>query len=161
MRTENKVPIGFTIALFLFWIASSQTLHPQHLVAGVVTVLAVVAFNRSTLSELRLGEYKVEFFNVVAIIGKLVVYIVRGNIEVARLVLSRDMPIQPQMITLRCTLSLPVTRAFLANAITLTPGTMTVDMEGDDFVVHCLTDSGAADLPGWELIGLIRRLEGR
>lgn len=67
--------------------------------------------------------------------------IAKANVEVAILVLRPSMPIEPSMEKIQPAVpgSLPVTT--LANSITLTPGTITVDVRGNDFYIHTLTES--------------------
>ncbi len=67
--------------------------------------------------------------------------ITKANVEVAIIVLRPSMPIDPSMVRIQPAVpgSLPVTT--LANSITLTPGTITVDVRGNDFYVHSLTGS--------------------
>ena len=48
----------------------------------------------------------------------------------------------------------------LSNSITLTPGTVTVRQEGEDYLVLCLNKAHAADIPDWSLTRLLRKMEG-
>jgi multicomponent Na+:H+ antiporter subunit E len=69
-----------------------------------------------------------------------------ANIQVARLILDPRLPIDPVVFRLRPPFrgDLPLTA--LGNSITLTPGTVTVDVEDGDLLVHALTREGAAGL---------------
>ena len=71
--------------------------------------------------------------------------IVEANIEVARLVLDPKMPIRPRMIRIKSNQKTELGRVILANSITLTPGTVSVDMQGDHIWVHALSFEGAED----------------
>ena len=51
-------------------------------------------------------------------------------------------------------------RVVLANSITLTPGTITVTLEGDEFVVHCLDKELADGIENSVFVALLRRMEG-
>ncbi len=159
MKRKSAYPFAFALLLLVFWIVISGTIHPQHLLAGVVAAFAVARFNGPMFDALSLGRHRFHFIHFSRLILKLLVYIVRANIEVARLVLSRDMPIEPQMIILGYDLELPINRALLANAITLTPGTLTVDIDEESFVVHCLTEDSARHLADWEIILLLGEVE--
>ncbi len=72
--------------------------------------------------------------------------IVKSSIEVARVVLSPSLPASPTIINLKCEPQTEMGRVILGNAITLTPGTVTLDIFEDNIVVHCLTTQGAADM---------------
>ncbi len=51
-------------------------------------------------------------------------------------VIHPDVPIRPGIVKVRTTLTSEMAKTFLANSITLTPGTLTIDIDGDDFYVH-------------------------
>jgi len=63
---------------------------------------------------------------------------------VAKRVLSPSLPINPGIIRVKTKLTDPVARMLLANAITLTPGTFTIEMEADTFFIHWI-DAGIPD----------------
>ena len=55
----------------------------------------------------------------------------------------------------------PVDRAILGNSITLTPGTLTVSIDGERFTVHALTEGGARDILTGEMDRKVNRLRRR
>ena len=63
-------------------------------------------------------------------------FCIRANLDVAIRVLHPDVPIRPGIVKVRTTLRSEMARTFLANSITLTPGTLTVDVDGQDLYVH-------------------------
>ncbi len=71
--------------------------------------------------------------------------IVASNVQVTRIILSPEMPLQRNMITVTAHAKSELGRVILANSITLTPGTISVRMEGDQILVHALSFAGAAD----------------
>ncbi|MFC7133801.1 MULTISPECIES: monovalent cation/H+ antiporter subunit E [Salinibaculum] len=82
--------------------------------------------------------------------------IAKANIEVAIIVLRPSLPIEPSMEKIQPAVpgSLPVTS--LANSITLTPGTITVDVRGNDFYIHTLTESAREALYDGDLEQAVR-----
>ncbi|KKL56555.1 hypothetical protein LCGC14_2244250 [marine sediment metagenome] len=71
-------------------------------------------------------------------------YCLRANLDVAVRVIHPDVPIRPGIVKVQTTLTTDMAKTFLANSITLTPGTLTVDIDGQDFYVHWInidTDS--------------------
>ncbi len=63
-------------------------------------------------------------------------YCIRANLDVALRVIHPDVPIRPGIVHVRTTLRTEMGKTFLANSITLTPGTLTIDIEGQDLYVH-------------------------
>jgi len=63
-------------------------------------------------------------------------YCVKANIDVMLRVVHPDVPIRPGIVKVRTTLKSEMAKTFLANSITLTPGTLTVDIDGQDYYVH-------------------------
>jgi len=66
--------------------------------------------------------------------------IVTASLQVAYVVMSPKMPINPALIKFKTKLSNISSKVILGNSITLTPGTITVDIMGDEFLVHSLMD---------------------
>ena len=64
--------------------------------------------------------------------------IVKANWAVMRLILSPTLEVEPQLRSFRTPLTSPTARAVLADSITLTPGTITVSLEGDEYLIHSL-----------------------
>lgn len=144
---------GLTLLLFAFWVLLSGKLDPFHLGLGAASAYAVATASRRLFAlPPRLGVSGVwpmdvrTFVALVRFVPFLVWEVVRSNVEVAWIVLQRDMPIQPRLERTHLALPHDVARLTLANAITLTPGTVTVDVEGDDYVVHALTASSAQSI---------------
>ena len=71
---------------------------------------------------------------------------VRANLDVARRVLSPRLPLDPAVVTVRTSLISPLGRLLLASSITLTPGTLTIDVREDLIDVHWIDGAGHADI---------------
>lgn len=78
--------------------------------------------------------------------GWLMPEIVRSSIDVARIVLDPKLPISPTVVEFEAEPKGPVGQAILGNAITLSPGTVTLDVYDGRLRVHCLTREGAESL---------------
>jgi len=76
--------------------------------------------------------------------------IARSSLEVVRIVLDPKLPISPTVVYLDAEPEGPVGQVILSNSITLTPGTVTLDVFEDRLCVHCLTQDGAAALESGE-----------
>lgn len=81
--------------------------------------------------------------NLLGFWATLLVDIVKSNIMVARIILSPRLPISPSLVKLEPHLEGQVGRATMANCITLTPSTVTLDAHRGVFIVHCLTEESA------------------
>jgi multicomponent Na+:H+ antiporter subunit E len=77
--------------------------------------------------------------------------VIRSSIDVARIVLSPTLPISPRVIEIKVTAQHPVDQVILANSITLTPGTLALDLHNGVIKVHALTEAGATDLLSGEM----------
>ena len=73
----------------------------------------------------------------------LLVEIVKSSLEVVRVVLDPKLPISPTVVTVEAKPEDEVGQVILANSITLTPGTVTLDVFDNRLLVHCLTKEGA------------------
>ena len=65
-------------------------------------------------------------------------YCLRANVDVAYRVIHPDLPIRPGIVKVKTRLRTDLAKTFLANSITLTPGTLTVDIDGPYLYVHCI-----------------------
>lgn len=140
---------------WLFW---SGVYEPLVLGFGVLSCVLVVALARRTgffdtdVYSLGLGPRLPRYW------AWLLREIVRSNLQVAHLVLSRDVPVKPTIVTVDASDLPAVSQATLANAITLTPGTLTVDINRGMIEVHCLTPEIAAELTDGEMLRRARIL---
>ena len=96
------------------------------------------------------------FFQYVCV---LVIEIVKANFQVIHMVLSEREEVEPALVRFRSDMKTSVGKAFLANAITLTPGTITVLLEDSEYVVHCLDESLAEGMDDSVFVKLLTELE--
>jgi multicomponent Na+:H+ antiporter subunit E len=75
----------------------------------------------------------------------LIYQVVLANFHVAKLVLSPE-KIHPQIIRFKTKLKSDFSMVTLANSITLTPGTITMDIQDGEFIIHALSERVAVDL---------------
>ena len=135
------------IVTFLLWLLLTGSLAPAEIVAGLLTAGVVTLVSQSRimlLSGLRLTPTAPLHF--LAYLRVFLVALVRANLDVARRVLSPSLPIHPGVVQIRTGLRSDLGRLLLANTITLTPGTLTVDVEGDHLLVHWITLPPGVDL---------------
>ena len=85
--------------------------------------------------------------------------ILKANITVFRMIYSAEYELEPAVVHFRTNLHSTLARVLLANSITLTPGTITVSLEGDELSVHCLDKSLAQGLADGIFAKELERLE--
>lgn len=76
--------------------------------------------------------------------------IVVSSIEVARLILKPSLPVSPTVVTLKAESKTDLGMVILGNSITLSPGTVTLDVHKGQLMVHCLTSASARALQDGE-----------
>jgi len=134
------------LTLMLFWVLLVNTFALDSLLVGALVSLLVAILYREGLS------FFTEFrFTPQALIAGLLYYgyffqqLVKSNLRLARIVSTPELPIDPGIIKIRTRLKSRMGRLMLANSISLTPGTLTVEMENEWLYIHCVT-VGATDV---------------
>jgi multicomponent Na+:H+ antiporter subunit E len=138
--------------VFVFWLVISASLAPADLLLGAVLSAALGAWSAGFLwagAAPRLSRR--QWLALIRYLAGYSVQVLRAALHVARLVLDPSLPIHPRMIVCRTGLRSELARVAFAHSVTLTPGTLTVDMDGGNFLVHCLDEASAAWLLNGEL----------
>lgn len=145
-----------TLALlfFAFWCVLSGKTDAFHLGLGVVSSLAAAWIAR-LLREEEPAIPRISWRSLLRwpfYLAWLMWQILLSSVQVARVVLHPRMPISPRLVRFRRRLSHPWARLTLANSITITPGTVTLDLHDNDYTVHALTaeSAGALAREGYE-----------
>ncbi len=132
------------LALLLFWIILNGSVAADTLIVGVVVAFLITLFFRQGMAcfaELRLTpraliatvQFVIFFFKEMVL----------SNFKLAFIVLTPTLPINPGIVKVRTKLKSPMARLLLANSITLTPGTLTIELEGEWLYVHWVTVESA------------------
>jgi len=145
--------------LVVVWLLLSGHTEPFLLGFGLLSCIAVVLIVR------HLGVLDPEALPVhlgirpFLYIPWLLVEIVKSNIYVARVIVAPKLAIQPQVIRVPASQRSEVARVIFAHSITLTPGTISLDVDQDSVLVHALTDETAAGLLEGEMDRRVAALE--
>jgi multicomponent Na+:H+ antiporter subunit E len=146
-KTRFQNFVGTSVILFAFWLLLSGKFDAFHLVLGVIcSVLVAYLFHDLLFANVRVGDMRTVVARFLAYIPWLFAQIVLSNIHVASLVIRRKMPIDPQVVTFKTKLETDVSQVTLANSITLTPGTVTMDIKDGVYYVHALSQKVADGL---------------
>ena len=137
--TSEKVK-GFAWLLvisFALWLALSSKLDLPELISGGVVCLIISFFGVHVYSNLGLPPLSIKriLFSMIYIIV-LLWEIIKANLDVAYRVLHPKMPIKPGIVVIKTSLKSDIGKLILANSITLTPGTFTLDVIGDNLLIH-------------------------
>lgn len=85
--------------------------------------------------------------------------IVKSNLAVAKIILKRDMPLSPRIIQVRTSAFGEAAKVLYANSITLTPGTITLDMRGSYLYVHAIDRESADGVESGDMDRRVAALE--
>ncbi|MEO0465438.1 MAG: Na+/H+ antiporter subunit E [Pseudomonadota bacterium] len=135
--------IGLLIALVTFWWTMSGLAKPLILFLGAVSIVLTLILSmrlgvvtRESSPYLRLPAF---FSYWVWLVGE----IVKSNVRVIRACLSAELDINPALVKVKTTCRSDLAKTIFANSITLTPGTVTLTVEGDKLLVHALYEQDA------------------
>lgn len=142
------------VALLAFWFALSGRTDALFVVFGVVTAAVVTLVTRRITSSslqpdgdrLALAQIPLAFVRALSFAVWMAGRILVASVQLAVIALSPRMPLEPCTIRFRTDLHRPLARTTLANAISLVPGTLTVDIDGAEIVVHALSPHQVEDL---------------
>jgi len=138
--------------LFGFWALLSGKFDTFHLSLGAICTFVIAYLSHDLLfANVRVGDIRLIVGRFFAYLPWLLYQIVTANIHVAYLALSPRMPIEPEIIRFKSKLESDISYVALANSITLTPGTITMDINEGEFVVHALSRKVADDLNTGEM----------
>ena len=141
-KFEAKAPDGFfwLWALLTFvWIAVSSSFAIESMITGalIAAVLAYMFARRFAIWRgIRFSPTRL--FHFVIYTGVFVIELVRANISMMRYVYSPRLSVEPGIVKVKTNLKSPIGRLALANSISLTPGSLVLDIGADELVVHCL-----------------------
>ena len=148
------IALEFAI-LFAFWLVLSGRYEAKYLYigalsAGLVTFLTndlfYSLFARGEKERVNAQHTFLQLWRFLSYLPWLLFRIIKANIQVAYLVLHPRMPIDPVLLQFRTKLKRSFAQVMLANSITLTPGTTTVNLENGRYIIHVLVPPSAQEL---------------
>lgn len=149
------------LAYFLIWLTVNGRVTAETVVLGIVVSLALQRFSQRVLA-----ARSVSFSAVLRLLPRGLLYLLtllaeifKANLQVIRLVLSPVIHVEPCLVRFRTDLGTEAARVALANSITLTPGTITVALDGNDLLVHALDRDMARGLDESVFVRQLRRME--
>lgn len=149
------------LGFFLLWVIFNGNFTLEICIFGIVISVVLFAFACKFMDYSLKKEflfYKKAFL-FIGYIFLLIKEIVKANFGVIHMILSQQEEAQPVLATFRSDLKTVTGKALLANAITLTPGTITVSLEGDQYMIHCLDESLAEGINDSEFVTYMKKME--
>jgi multicomponent Na+:H+ antiporter subunit E len=147
------------VLLFAFWLLLSGYFTPFLIAAGVGSTIGVVLFARRMEVVDHEGHPIYLWRTVFTYWPWLIKEIVKSAWDVSKRILHPDLPISPTLVRFTPSQQTVIGLVMHANSITLTPGTITIDAEPGEFLVHALTREGAEGVIDSEMDRRISRLE--
>lgn len=125
------------IVLFLIWLGFTTSLATAELITGAVLSLIIASFSYKTFTVEGLGFFSPRrVFLIIKYLFVFMIALIKANIDVAKRVISPKLPINPGIVEYKTQLTNPTAVTILANSITLTPGTLTVDVIDNSLFIH-------------------------
>lgn len=168
MTARPVPPVVEFLALVGFWFALSGRFEPVFVVLGVLTAAVVTLLSRRLAppaptggtAELSAGELLRLVPRAVGFALWLAGRAVAAGVQVAWLAVVPHARLSPCVLRFDTELSTPTARTALTNAISIVPGTLTVDLDGARVVVHALSPAAVEDLTSGRLQNRVARLVG-
>lgn len=150
------------IGLFILWLILNGRISLEVVLLGLVISAAIYSFIlvfteytwQLDKRLMRASVFLVPYFFV------LVWEILKANRAVARVVCNRRIPLKKTLTTVEIDLKSDLALMLLANSITLTPGTITVQVDGNRLTVHCLSRELLDGIESSTFVRLLQKMEG-
>jgi len=125
------------ILSLIFWLLLTFNLALPNLIVGsVASLICSAIFTRYYFTGVKKFLEPRRYYWFVVYLVIFLWECIKANFDVAYRVIHPSMPIKPGIVRVKTTLKSDFARMLLANSITMTPGTITVDLIGDEFYIH-------------------------
>jgi multicomponent Na+:H+ antiporter subunit E len=143
-----------TLSLFGFWLLLSASYDIAHLIVGALIASVVMWLNPAGAPWAR----KMSWLALLGYLPWLTGRILKSGFHVSRLILAPSLPIAPRLIHHQTDLKSDGELVVLGNSITLTPGTITVEVAPGELVVHAIDEASSSDLTDGVLDAKVARM---
>ncbi len=152
--------LSSALVLYVFWLLLSGYFTAFLMTAGAASAIAVVLLARRMDIVDHEGHPIHLGLRLFTYWPWLVVEIVKSAWDVSKIILDPRLPISPTLIRVKTSQKTEVGVVVYANSITLTPGTISVDVGHGEILVHALTREGAAGLQSGKMDKRVTVFEG-
>jgi multicomponent Na+:H+ antiporter subunit E len=126
----------FILALIFWLLLTFRLTVPNIIVGAAASLLCSLMFTRFFINNVYKLLQPRRYFWFLVYLGVFIWECIKANIDVAYRVLHPAMPIRPGIVKVRTNLKSDLAKTLLANSITMTPGTISVDIIGDYLYIH-------------------------
>lgn len=149
------------LLFFLLWVIFNGRITLEIVLFGLVIAAVMYAFickfmDFSVKKDIHIFR---QFFRILRYIFVLICEIVKANVATIKMITSSKYEIEPVIVRFKTDLKTRTAKVVLANSITLTPGTITVSLDEDEFVVHCLDKDLGKGLDDSVFVHMLERME--
>lgn len=137
---------NFTLEIFVFGLV----------IAGCMYAFICKFMDFSIQKDIEIWK---RLFLILRYIVILVIEIIKANVTAMKLLFSEKEAVEPVLVHFQTSLKTKIAKVVLANSITLTPGTITVSLKGDELWVHCLDKSLAEGLAECVFVKELEKIE--
>ncbi len=125
------------LLLMIVWIAFTTTFATEEVVIGLIVtlIISLLSVRMFTCCKISILAPKRIYYMIVYLFV-FIIALIKANFDVARRVLTPSLPINPGIVKFKTRLKTDYSKMVLANSITLTPGTLSVDIIDDTFYIH-------------------------
>jgi len=125
------------VVTFVLWLALSSKFNWPELICGGLVCLIISLFAAHMYSKLGFPSLSIKMV-LLFLVYIIVLFweIIKANFDVAYRIIHPRMPIKPGIVVIKTRLKSDIAKLILANSITLTPGTFTLDIIGDELLIH-------------------------
>jgi multicomponent Na+:H+ antiporter subunit E len=124
------------------WLVLTLPFSREEFITGAIISFIIILVTGRTIPAAVAGGLSVKtFIYAIPFFFVFITELIKSNLDVAFRVLHPTLPINPGIVKVKTTLTSPLGRIILANAITLTPGTLTVETDNDTFYIHWINIS--------------------
>lgn len=146
---------------FIVWIIFAGDITLEICIFGAVIAAVIFAFtckfmDYSIEKEKKNLKKSFQFLHYIVVLVK---EILLANVQTIKMILSEKEEVKPTLVDFKTDIKSETGKVLLANSITLTPGTITVELDDSGYVVHCLDESMAGGMDESVFVELIRKLE--
>lgn len=154
------------VLLFILWLLLNGRFAAdagmlQIVVVGIAVVGVAYWFAHKALGYTLKAELKMlkKAPILIAYLFLLIKEIIIANFQMMKIVLGKKLDIHPVIVKIKVPLKTEFARVLLANSITLTPGTITAELEGDEFTIHCIDTAFSEGMESSSFVKMLERLE--
>ncbi len=133
--------LNLFVLAYLVWLMLTSSLAPQELVAGLIVAALAAFIGMASIPDFPNVLNPVHVLWFLVYVPVFLWELIKANVHMAYLVLHPRLPIKPAILKVPVPLKRPLSKVAVANSITLTPGTLSVDVRDDSVYVHCVDPS--------------------